>query len=431
MRRTDPQQLFEMADDKKYTPSLRFPEFNSAPGWIILPIGDVADTFSGGTPSAGNSDYYGGTIPFIRSGEIACEKTALSLTEYGLSNSAAKMVKKGTLLYALYGATSGNVAISKIDGAINQAILAIIPKDDKYNNYFIYYFLEYQKPFVLSKYLQGGQGNLSAAIINSIPIAIPCNCDGTISCEEQAKVVDTLLSLDNFIAATKSKLEQLKEHKRGLMQRLFPAKGKTVPELRFTEFRNDGEWEIKKLRDIATFSKGKGISKTDVTANGTTPCIRYGELYTTYKETITDVSSYTDLPVTDLFLSKANDVIIPSSGETKEDIATASCIIKDGIAIGGDINVIRTSNNGIFLSYYLTYVKKNDIARIAQGVSIIHLYNEQLRDLVVELPNSIKEQQRIADCLQSVDNVIKSYEDKITALELHKKGLMQQLFPKL
>lgn len=420
-----------MADDKKYTPSLRFPEFNSAPGWIILPIGDVADTFSGGTPSAGNSDYYGGTIPFIRSGEIACEKTALSLTEYGLSNSAAKMVKKGTLLYALYGTTSGNVAISKIDGAINQAILAIIPKDDKYNNYFIYYFLEYQKPFVLSKYLQGGQGNLSAAIINSIPIAIPCNCDGTISCEEQAKVVDTLLSLDNFIAATKRKLEQLKEHKRGLMQRLFPAKGKTVPTVRFSEFKNDGEWEIKKLRDIATFSKGKGISKTDVTANGTTPCIRYGELYTTYKETITDVSSYTDLPVTDLFLSKANDVIIPSSGETKEDIATASCIIKDGIAIGGDINVIRTSNNGIFLSYYLTYVKKNDIARIAQGVSIIHLYNEQLRDLVVELPNSIKEQQRIADCLQSVDNVIKSYEDKITALELHKKGLMQQLFPKL
>lgn len=420
-----------MVDINKHTPSLRFPEFNSAPGWIILPIGEVADTFSGGTPYVGNSDFYGGTIPFIRSGEIACEKTAISLTEYGLSNSAAKMVKKGTLLYALYGATSGNVAISKIDGAINQAILAIIPKDDKYNNYFIYYFLEYQKPFVLSKYLQGGQGNLSAAIINSIPIAIPCNCDGTISCEEQAKVVDTLLSLDNFIAATKSKLEQLQEHKRGLMQRLFPAKGKTVPELRFTEFRNDGEWEIKKLRDIATFSKGKGISKTDVTANGTTPCIRYGELYTTYKETITDVSSYTDLPVTDLFLSKANDVIIPSSGETKEDIATASCIIKDGIAIGGDINVIRTSNNGIFLSYYLTYVKKNDIARIAQGVSIIHLYNEQLRDLVVELPNSIKEQQRIADCLQSVDNVIKSYEDKITALELHKKGLMQQLFPKL
>lgn len=420
-----------MVDINKHTPSLRFPEFNSAPGWIILPIGEVADTFSGGTPYVGNSDFYGGTIPFIRSGEIACEKTAISLTEYGLSNSAAKMIKKGTLLYALYGATSGNVAISKIDGAINQAILAIIPKDDKYNNYFVYYFLEYQKPSVLSKYLQGGQGNLSAAIINSIPIAIPCNCDGTISCDEQAKVVDILLSLDSLIAATKSKLEQLQEHKRGLIQRLFPAKGKTVPELRFTEFRNDGEWEIKKLRDIATFSKGKGISKTDVTANGTTPCIRYGELYTTYKETITDVSSYTDLPVTDLFLSKANDVIIPSSGETKEDIATASCIIKDGIAIGGDINVIRTSNNGIFLSYYLTYVKKNDIARIAQGVSIIHLYNEQLRDLVVELPNSIKEQQRIADCLQSVDNVIKSYEDKITALELHKKGLMQQLFPKL
>jgi len=203
---------------------------------------------------------------------------------------------------------------------------------------------------------------------------------------------------------------------------------KIKPLLRFPAFIQDGGWKEYKLGDIAQFYKGKGISKNDVTDNGTIPCIRYGELYTHYKEVIDEVTSYTDLSIDDLFMSKANDIIIPSSGETKEDIATASCVLRNNVALGGDINVIRTSNNGVFLSYYLNNAKKHDIAKIAQGISIIHLYNEQLRNLSVEIPN-LEEQQKIAECLSSIDSYISSINEKVEQLKAHKKSLMQKLFP--
>ena len=203
---------------------------------------------------------------------------------------------------------------------------------------------------------------------------------------------------------------------------------KLVPLRRFPDFNDKEGWQEYKLGDIAQFYKGKGISKNDVSDKGKTPCIRYGELYTHYKEIIYKIRSYTNLPISDLFMSEANDVIIPSSGETKEDISTASCVLYDNIALGGDINVIRTSIDGVFLSYYLNYAKKHDIAKMAQGISIIHLYNEQLRNLSVALP-CIEEQYKIADCLSSIDSNISSINDKIEQLKAHKKSLMQKLFP--
>lgn len=203
---------------------------------------------------------------------------------------------------------------------------------------------------------------------------------------------------------------------------------KLVPLRRFPDFNDKEGWQEYKLGDIAQFYKGKGISKNDVSDKGKTPCIRYGELYTHYKEIIYKIRSYTNLPISDLFMSEANDVIIPSSGETKEDISTASCVLYDNIALGGDINVIRTSNDGVFLSYYLNYAKKHDIAKMAQGISIIHLYNEQLRNLSVALP-CIEEQYKIADCLSSIDSNISSINDKIEQLKAHKKSLLQKLFP--
>jgi type I restriction enzyme S subunit len=157
-----------------------------------------------------------------------------------------------------------------------------------------------------------------------------------------------------------------------------------IPALRFPEFK--GEWEKHNLGEIASFSKGKGISKADIVENGATECIRYGELYTTYGETIDDVKSRTNIDVNDLVLSESNDVIIPASGETQIDIATASCVLRGGIALGGDLNIIKTQNNGVFLSYYLNYKKKQEIASLAQGVSVVHLYSSQLSLLELNLP---------------------------------------------
>jgi type I restriction enzyme S subunit len=200
-----------------------------------------------------------------------------------------------------------------------------------------------------------------------------------------------------------------------------------VPKLRFKEF--SGEWEEKRLGDIGIFSKGKGIPKNDIVEDGVLECIRYGELYTEYKEIIKDIKSKTNLKKDSLILSKKNDVIIPSSGETYIDIATASCVLKDNIALGGDLNILRSKENGVFLAYYLSHVKKQDIAKLAQGIAVVHLYTSQLKLLKVELPKP-KEQQKIANCLTSLDNLIEAQNKKVEALKNHKKGLMQRLFPK-
>ena len=194
--------------------------------------------------------------------------------------------------------------------------------------------------------------------------------------------------------------------------------------MRFPEFTE--EWETKKLGEIATFSKGKGISKSDIEENGIIECIRYGELYTHYREVINEIKSKTNVNPSTLVLSEKNDVIIPASGETTIDIATASCVLKSGIALGGDLNIIKTNNNGIFLSYYLNSKKKMEIANLAQGISVVHLYSSQLASLSLSLPK-LNEQNRISSFLALIDERIQTQNKIIEQLETLIKGLCQKL----
>lgn len=198
-----------------------------------------------------------------------------------------------------------------------------------------------------------------------------------------------------------------------------------VPQLRFPEFEE--EWTSTKLGAIATFSKGKGVSKLEIDKDGDKECIRYGELYTVYSEVITEIISKTNLAINELVLSEENDVIIPASGETQIDIATASCVTKSGIALGGDLNIIKSDANGIFLSYYLNNTRKQNIARLSQGVSVVHLYASQLAALTVNIP-SRSEQEKIATFLTSVDEKLQALKKKKELLEQYKKGAMQKLF---
>jgi len=207
------------------------------------------------------------------------------------------------------------------------------------------------------------------------------------------------------------------------------AQPRLVPKLRFPEFREAEGWETTVLGEQATILKGKGISKADLDPKGSQACIRYGELYTRYGETIKDVTSRTHLPPAQLVFSKVEDVVIPSSGETKIDIAKASCVLAADIALGGDLNIIRSKLNGIFLSYYLNGPKRLDIAKVAQGDTVVHLYPHQLEALRIDFP-SLPEQQKIADCLSSLDDLIAAHSRKLDSLKTHKKGLMQQLFPR-
>ena len=199
-----------------------------------------------------------------------------------------------------------------------------------------------------------------------------------------------------------------------------------VPHLRFPEFH--GEWEKCKLGDIAILTKGSGISKDQRSATGT-PCILYGELYTTYKSEVIDyVVSKTDISDKNLVRSCANDIIIPSSGETAIDISTARCVLSPDVLLGGDLNIIRLKDgDGRFFSYQLNGVRKYDIAKIAQGVSVVHLYGESIKGLTVSFPSN-KEQQKISTLLSLIDERIATQSKLIEKLESLIKGISSRIF---
>ena len=178
------------------------------------------------------------------------------------------------------------------------------------------------------------------------------------------------------------------------------------------------------MSDIADLSKGIGISKDQLSADGE-PCILYGELYTKYKsETIKEVISKTNIDNTKLVKSKANDVIIPCSGETAEEIATARCVLKDDILLGGDLNIIRLHGyDGSFMSYQLNGKRKYDIAKVAQGVSVVHLYGEHLKNIKTINP-SLNEQKKIANLLSLLDERISTQNKIIEKLQSLIKGLV-------
>ena len=194
-----------------------------------------------------------------------------------------------------------------------------------------------------------------------------------------------------------------------------------VPHLRFPEFC--GEWVETTLGKISEITKGSGISKDQLSEQGS-PCILYGELYTKYKsEIINEVYSRTELEPSSLVKSMANDVIIPCSGETAIDISTARCVPFDNILLGGDLNIIRLKNDdGGFFAYQLNGTRKKDIARVAQGVSVVHLYGENLKQIRVYYPNT-EEQKKITRLLSLIDERIATQNKIIEKLESLIKGI--------
>lgn len=289
------------------------------------------------------------------------------------------------------------------------------------HKYFRYVYPTNKMKYALRNISPGGAGRnrvLNKSDFLKLKIYLP-------SLSEQQKIANFLSSTDSWIINLQSQKESLELYKKGVMQKIFSQ------EIRFKDEngKNYPEWEDKKLGEVATFIKGKGISKDDIDIEGVNKCIRYGELYTTYNEVIYDVVSKTNTPSINSVLSKSNDLLIPSSGETALDIAKVSCVIAKDILLGGDLNIIRIQkmSSGIFFAYYLSNVCKMRIAEMAQGNAVVHLYASQLAKLEIKLPIYV-EQQKIADFLSSVDEMIQSKQKQIIEAEIWKKGLMQQMF---
>ena len=184
---------------------------NDYPDWEEKKLGDIGKFYSGGTPLTTKRQYFGGNIPFIRSGEINSNSTEQFITEEGLKNSSAKMIEVGDILYALYGATSGEVGISRINGAINQAVLCIKSEE---NHFYLYSFLKFEKENIIKTFLQGGQGNLSADIVKKINLPLP-------RLEEQNKIANFLSAIDDKINQCQEQIVNTEVWKKGLLQQMF------------------------------------------------------------------------------------------------------------------------------------------------------------------------------------------------------------------
>lgn len=239
---------------------------------------------------------------------------------------------------------------------------------------------------------------------------------------EQEKIANFLAIVDKKITNLENIITSLENQKKGLLQQIFSQK------LRFKDKNGNNypNWEKKKLGDIGSFSRGGNLSKSDLSKKGTS-CILYGELYTYYNEFATEIKSKT-LNTTNLVLSKKYDVLLPLSGETAEDISTCTCIFFDDIALGSDLLIFRSSFfDGRFMSLLLKYKYKYKIAQIAQGKSIVHISEKNIKNINIKIP-CIEEQQNIADFILIFTKKLENQKAQLEHWKQIKKGLLQQMF---
>ena len=206
------------------------------------------------------------------------------------------------------------------------------------------------------------------------------------------------------------------------------AEKKNLPEIRFKGFTE--EWKENELGAIANFSKGQGYSKKDLVESGT-QIILYGRLYTKYQAVISKVDTFVDCNGASNY-STGNEVIVPASGETAEDIARASAVVKSGILLGGDLNIIYPNNqvNTVFLAFIISNGKtQRDLSKRAQGKSVVHLHNSDLKEVVIHYP-CYEEQNNISTFIKHLDHLITLHQSKYDKLVNVKKALLEKMFPK-
>lgn len=247
------------------------------------------------------------------------------------------------------------------------------------------------------------------------------------SLPEQRALASYFTSLDAQIAASTSRLSSLKQIKAASLLNMFPQKGETVPRVRFKGFQ--GEWKKVKLSSIAIFSKGQGYSKSDLRENGH-PIILYGRMYTKYQFAINEVDTFSNLKGA-YVLSEGNEIIMPASGETSEDIACASAVLAKGIILGGDLNIVRfdlKKYSTPFLALTITYSKTHyDLSKCAQGKSVVHLHNEAISKTVVSIP-SLPEQRAIASYFTALDAQITLHRECLEKLKQIKAACLERMF---
>ena len=420
-------------DTKTVVPALRFPEFRDGEGWKRTPLLEICEIIGGGTPTSSNDVYWNGDIPWISSSDInennISEITPTRhITKDAIKNSATKLCKAPSI-HIVSRVGVGKVAFSRVDICTSQDFTNLC------NINCNYIFLSYLLSIIMKQKVQETQGTsikgIASAEIKNLHVPLT-------EIEEQQRIADCLSSLDDLISAVADKIETLKEYKKGLMQQLFPAEGKTIPAIRFPEFQNAGEWmllPIKKCNiDILTGYAFKGTEILE--DNDGIPLMR-------------------GINITEGVVRHNNDIDRFYSGEdhtlSKYRLLCNDLVIAmDGSKVGRNFALINKQDEGSLLVQRVARLRadnidfimfiyqqigsdrfKKYIDRINTSSGIPHISLKQIEDFKIWTTRNDKEFRMVTNCLSSVDELISTEIAKLDQLKAHKKGLMQQLFPKL
>lgn len=404
-------------NNKKYIPALRFPEFQNDGEWKCIIIGNIINTIN--PPKKLQSSEYKkkGTFPIV-------DQSSSYISGY--SDDVDAVIDCNGHKYIVFGDHTCSLKLVDfpfIQGA--DGIKIFKSKTPEVLTEHLYQYI-FAHPIISKEYKRHFSDLKEKLLLYSANVC------------EQKKVADCLSSLDKYIDAIKRKLELLKEHKRGLMQRLFPAKGKTTPELRFPEFIGTKEWTPKQLGDIGETLGGlSGKSAEDF---GT------GKPFVTYKQVFN--SSEIDSSECALVQVSENetqnklqygDVLVTMSSETPDEVGYTAVVTNKNIPecyLNSFCFIYRLFDNESIDARFLIYLFNSDVyrtavVRIAQGITRFNISKTKFKEIELAIPENKNEQIKIAETLSAIDKQIEEYDKKIKALELHKKGLMQQLFPKL
>ena len=347
----------------------------------------------------------------------------------GKSVSGYKILSPGQIVYTkspLRDKPFGIIKENNFKAGIVSVLYAVYNvKSGIYSKYIQRYFDPKER---INKYLlplvnKGAKNtmNISDEMALNGEISIPTNI------EEQKAICDFFDNIDTLIDKANANLASLKQVKEASLQAMFPQEGETVPKIRFKGFEE--EWKKVKLGEIANFSKGNGYSKNDLQEFGH-PIILYGRLYTKYQTLISEVDTYANLKCGSV-LSEGNEVIMPASGETPEDIARASAVQAANIILGGDLNIMRFNLAKYSTSYIalaITYTKTHyELSKVAQGKSVVHLQNIGIGKAEIMLP-SFNEQRAIASYFTALDRRITLQTQRLEKLKQIKAACLDKMF---
>lgn len=403
-------------------PKIRFKGFEGE--WKTSTIGEIAP-LSGGY--AFQSNHFSSVgIPIVRISNIL--ETGIVggvFAKYATFDGDADFrLYDGDAVIAMSGATTGKVAIVHTQGFLyqNQRVGKFTKTDRVIYDFLTTIVKSHKFRANLSCLLtSSAQPNASSKDIDSITQSIPLDKD------EQQAIGKYFTSLDSQISASTSRLASLKQMKTASLQAMFPQEGETVPKIRFKGF--EGEWKKVKLGGIAKFTKGQGYSKSDLKETGQ-PIILYGRMYTKYQFVIDEVDTFANLKDASI-LSEGDEIIMPASGETPEDIACASAVLAKDIILGGDLNIMHfdlTKISTPYIALVITYSKTHhDLSKCAQGKSVVHLHNGAISRATISLP-SLAEQQAIASYFTSLDRQISLQSQRLKKLKQIKSACLDKMF---